>query len=294
MPVLAVPNWSFGRNRDLMHQFREILDSEPVLFHYCEGDPDHNRTVTAFSGDMKAVGTTFFRLAEVALSSIDLNRHTGVHPRIGALDVCPFVSLGEANEEVLDWAESMGSELAMTYDLPIFLYEKSESGRHESDLPSLRKGGFGALLGKQLRPDFGPNHAHPRLGVTVLGVRDFLVALNVNIDSENLDLAKAIAKDIRILRASGDTRFLGVRALGLPLDSQKRVQVSMNLTLPDITPIDPIVEWIRARVTQRAETELIGVIHERHLEQATSLKIRERQIVRDPTVIDADDPYLSS
>ena len=167
----------------------------------------------------------------------------------------------------------------------MFLYEKSERGRHESDLPSLRRGGFGGLAGQELNPDFGPPHAHPRLGVAIVGVRDFLISLNVNFVKQDPSFAKSLAKSVREMRSNGDPRFLGVRAMGVPLPSKpERSQLSMTLTLPDLTSVDPIVEWA-VREGSKAhvpfdEAELIGVIRDVDVKEATWLEIKPEQIVQ--------------
>ena len=134
-----------------------------------------------------------------------------------------------------------------------------------------------------LRPDYGPAEAHPRLGVTILGVRDFLIAMNVNLRTENVEVAKKIAAEIRSLRSEGDERFLGVRAMGVLLASRGQVQVSLNATLPDLTPCDPIIEWVleqarRANVSV-AGCELIGVIRKKDMDGATRLPVRSEQVV---------------
>lgn len=290
MRLVTVPNWSFGRDKDLHRRFDEILHREDVRLHYLEGDVDHNRTVTGFTADADVLIEVLEQLALEAFDRIDLNRHTGVHPRIGALDVCPFILRpAEAAHAAahlagaLEVAERWAKRLAERFEVPVYLYEKSEKGRHESDLPSLRRGGFGSLIGRELSPDFGPNQAHPRLGVTIVGVRDPLIALNVNLATEELPVAKALAAEIRALRADGDSRFLGVRALGLPLSSRGLTQVSVNVTLPDITPVDPIVLWITHRANERnvkvAGTELIGVIRSQDVSGASRLPIKPAQIV---------------
>lgn len=318
MRVLTVPNWSFGRNVDLLNRFWELLDDAEVEIHFLQSDVDHNRTVSAFSGESSSVFEVLEKLCELAFDRIDLNSHVGVHPRIGALDVCPFVLLprvvtrelstypGETSGEheayelspestqpdperaadarqLLAEVESFSAKIAGRFSLPVFLYEKSERGRHEADLPSLRKGGFGGLIGTELNPDFGPSRAHPQLGVTVVGVRDFLIALNINLGIADPAIARTIAREVRDLRSSGDHRFLGVRALGFPLASQGLSQVSLNLTLPDISEVDPIIEWVTAHAVSRGtrvtSTELIGVIRRRDLETATRLKIKDAQIV---------------
>jgi glutamate formiminotransferase len=286
MRLLTVPNWSFGRDTDLLRKFSDALSSPGITVHYLEGDVDHNRTVSAFSGDVDEVFEKLHALADLAFDRVDLNRHVGVHPRIGALDVCPFVALPEWNVDfaaldlkVQDFAE----DLALRWDLPVFLYEKSEKGRHEADLPSLRKGGFGGLIGRELRPDFGPKLAHARLGVTILGVRDFLIAMNVNLQTDEIVIAKELARRIRTMRLDGDERFLGVRALGFPLRSRNLCQVSINLTLPDLTPVDPIVKWIAKEALNAdvavAGTELIGVIRQKDVPTATRLPINPAQVV---------------
>lgn len=286
MRVLTVPNWSFGRNRVLIREFGDAFPSEGLTLHYLKSDIDHNRTVTAFSGEADLVFAKLHQLAAWAFDRLDLNRHVGVHPRIGALDVCPFVTLPEWNvpfENLEALVEKFAEELAEKYELPIFLYEKSEHGRHEADLPSLRKGGFGGLAGRELHPDFGPSLAHPRLGVTILGIRDFLIAFNVNLASEEVMTAREMAKEIRALRAEGDERFLGVRALGFPLSSRHQIQVSMNMTLPDLTRVDPLVEWVVKRAARAhvkaVSTELIGVIRQRDMTGARKLKVEPAQIV---------------
>lgn len=288
MRILSVPNWSFGRDTGLLREFRETLAEMNVRCHYCESDIDHNRTVTAFSGELADVFDALDSLSALAMDRIDLNRHSGVHPRIGALDVCPFVMLqpdqGAAPlNQLKDAVEGKALQFAQRYQLPVYLYERSERGRHEADLPSLRKGGFGSLLGQRLSPDFGPDVVHPQLGVTVMGVRDFLIAVNVDLETEELLVAREIARRIRTLRLEGDERFLGVRALGFPLASRGITQVSMNLTLPDMTPVDPIIEWIQELALEAdvkvAGTELVGVIRERDLMTAERLPIRPEQVV---------------
>jgi glutamate formiminotransferase len=138
-------------------------------------------------------------------------------------------------------------------------------------------------LGQELRPDFGPSHAHPRLGVTVLGVRDFVIAFNVNLMTEDVDVAKTLARQIRQMRIEGDSRMLGVRAMGLPLASKGYVQICLNLTLPNLTPVDPIVDWIYEQVTRVnikiAGAELVGVIRSEDVETASHLPIYPAQIV---------------
>ncbi len=278
MRLLCVPNWSFCDHPDLESAFRDVFGSYPVKLHYIAGDVDHNRTVTAFSGDASFVQAVLFELANLALPLIDLRTHRGVHPRIGALDVCPFIVLDHSIPDQ-SFVDETASFVASKFGLPIYFYEHSEKGRHEADLPTLRKGQFEGMEGKALFPDYGPSERHPRLGATVMGFRDFLIAMNVFVTFGS----RPIAKEIRQLRAQGDDRFLGVRALGLTLSHRGCEQVSMNLSMPDQTFVDPIIHWISekagmlgARVTG---TELIGVIREKDCGQATSLLIHPDQVI---------------
>ena len=284
--VLAVPNWSFGRDRDLLHRFEDELVERPLTVHFLASDVDHNRTVSAISGERTEVFEAIEALCELAFDRIDLTRHVGVHPRIGALDVCPFLSMDHATEDessLIPAVQEFAKSIATQYKLPVFLYEKSEQGHHAKDLPTLRKRGFGGLTGVTLDPDFGPDQIHPLLGATVMGVRDFLVALNVNLATSHLSVAKGIASDIRRLREQGDPAFIGVRALGLPLISRDMSQVSMNLTRPNITPIDPVLEWVLVEASRRKcvvdHNELIGVIRACDLEFATRLPFKPSQVV---------------
>lgn len=282
--MLTIPNWSFGRDPELLALFRESLALSGTTVHYAESDVDHNRTVTAFSGPPEAIEATMLELCRLAFGRIDMRTHEGVHPRLGALDVCPFVPLEpDGLQDALALAERLASRIASLFGVPVFLYEKSERGRHESDLPTLRKGGFESLAGSELRPDFGPSAGHPTLGATIMGVRDFLIALNVNLGTNDLSAAKLIAREIRDYRLDGDPRFLGVRALGFPLESRGFTQVSLNLTLPDLTPVDPVVDWVETRAADEGilvvDTELIGVIRRRDLPRATELDVDPRQVV---------------
>ncbi|MEO7454272.1 MAG: glutamate formiminotransferase [Fimbriimonadales bacterium] len=277
--MLCVANWSEGRNNILLAEMRARLRAHGAAVHFDGADPDHNRIVTAFSGSAEIVQKTLFSLAEEALGTIDMREHEGVHPRIGALDVCPFIVLEGEAEEALSFAKNTAEELATRHDLPIFLYEKSESGKHAADLPSLRKGQFEGLLDRPLNPDFGPDRANPRLGATVLGVRDWLIAMNVNLPADKLTEARSIAGEMRVQRDLGDVRFSGVRSLGLPLKRRSLTQISMNLTMPDAVSPDFIIQWIGDRETV-VETELIGVIRESDLPNATMLPIHKSQIVR--------------
>ena len=203
-------------------------------------------------------------------------RHHGVHPFLGALDVCPFIFPEPPLDDgfVVDFA----AQLAHQYEIPVFLYEKSERGRHSASLPELRRGGFDALVDSEFDPDFGPGRVNARLGATIVGERDFLIAMNVNLPTTDFSLAKRIAREVRLARESGEVGFGGVRSLGFVLPSRDQVQVSFNLTRPDDTRPDDLIRFVSERA-EIAETELIGVIRQRDLPHSTLLPIDRAQIV---------------
>jgi len=247
------------------------------MVHFDEADVDHNRVVTAFSGQPQQIRETLFATASEAFARIDMRKHTGVHPRIGALDVCPFIPLDGPVDP--NFAPSIAEELAGAYDLPIFLYELSETGKHAADLPSLRKGLFEGLIVRDLEPDYGPKSANRRLGATVLGIRDWLIAMNLNVQTRDPSAVKGAARELRHARDAGEPKLKGVRALGLLLESLGITQVSMNLTKPDETSADAAIEWLEAR-TGPGVPELIGVIRPEDLPKATRLPVSPEQVVR--------------
>jgi len=275
MPCLAVPNWSFC-NPDLIAQIPSLLSEFDIALHYAQGDIDHNRTVTALSGPQAQVVAAIMTLARNWLPHIDMRRHVGVHPRIGALDVVPFIELGEELPLLLGGTDGFGIYLAGLFGVPVYMYELSKPG---AKLPDIRRGGFEGLVGQELEPDFGPPFVHPRWGATVVGVRRFLIAANVNLDTSDLKTAERIAKELRRLRDAGTPGFAGVRALGLPLASRGIVQVSMNLTQPDESYLDMLTGFIEEHAPIHS-TELIGVIRPQDLEHATRFEVNPNQVVK--------------
>lgn len=282
--ILAVPNWSFGPDSALHSQFQRALDRSGLAVHYFAGDADHGRTVLAVRGQGAELVSVLLELAGIAFESIDLRAHAGVHPRIGALDVCPFVPLPETGlSSALEIADEFASQLAERFDVPVYMYELSHRGNHSAVLPELRRGGFEGLPDSELLSDFGPTKPHPTLGVVNVGVRGFLVAMNINLGSSDRSHARMIASAIRARREAGDPDFAGVRALGFSLESRGLTQVSLNLTLPDQTPPDRLVEHVERACEPLGvaivETELIGVIRDIDLPQSSRLPVDPRQVV---------------
>lgn len=266
--ILCVPNFSEGRDEVTIHAIADAAASAGVQVHHLSWDYDHHRMVLAFSGTPAQVKRAVLRAGAVAVQRIDLTRHRGAHPRLGAVDVVPFVPLeGLSRAEAVAFSHQVARSFARQLRVPVYLYEHSARVGRVRDLPSLRRGEFEGWVGKRLTgeraPDFGPKRLHPTAGATVMGVRDPLIAFNLNLRPPDPAIAKQIARRIRAERDTNPT-LAGVRALGLWLPSRGVAQVSLNLTRPDLTDLWQVTEQVRqmARVlgAEVAETELIGVL----------------------------------
>ncbi len=287
MRILAVPRWSFAREGSLRRKFRQVLEHPLIDFHQMSSDEDLNRTITAFSGTPDVVADMVFRLALKAMDVIDLNRHNTTVNRLGALDSCPFILLEHVERpemlEALVQAENLAGRLAASFGVPIFLYEKSDRGRHEADIAWMRKVGFGGISDIKLNPDFGPSRAHPKLGVTVLGVREYMIQLHIKIASTDIRVANALKLEIGHLRQTGDERFLGVRAMSAVLPSQEETLLGLQLTMPDVTEVDPVILWAENRLLdlglRRPKAYLVGGIRATDMETATRLRMQPRQVI---------------
>ncbi len=264
--VECVPNVSEGRRKDIIETLRdEILSVKDIKFLDYSSDIDHNRSVFTFVGSPKNVLKAVYRLASKSLELIDLNKHKGEHPRIGAIDVIPFVPIKDVtmNECVL-LAIGLGRRLGENLNLPVYLYEEAATAPHRRNLANIRRGEFEGLNEKmknsKWKPDFGPERPHPTGGATVVGAREPLIAFNVNLNTKDVSIAKMIAKAIR----EKDGGFPCVKALGLELKDKDLTQVSMNLTNYKVTPVykvfDRIVELAKESRVEVVESELIGLI----------------------------------
>ena len=245
--IQCAPNFSEGRDSDVMETIVAAANTGGrVRVVDWSGDTDHNRMVVTLVGAPDDVAVAALSMAQTALERIDLARHHGAHPRLGALDVLPFIPLSQVTlPECADLARSVGMQLAEQLDVPVFLYEAAAEGR---TLPWIRQHAF-----VELSPDFGPARPHPTGGATVVGARMPLIAFNVDLGSADLTLARKIARDVR-------EAFPGrVRALGMPLTSRGIVQVSMNVVRPAETSLTEIVDFISARGPV-LRSELIGAM----------------------------------
>ncbi len=262
--IECVPNFSEGRRADVIARLAgAVRDVRGVRLVDVSSDPDHHRVVLTFVGLPGAILEAAFRSAEVAVSAIDLRAHWGVHPRIGGVDVIPFVPLREASiAECVALARRLGERLASRLDLPVYLYGAAASDPARRSLPAVRRGGFEGLrdvIGEaSRRPDFGPARVHPTAGAVAVGAREVLIAFNVELQSQDLEAARAIARAVR--ESSGG--LPGVQAMGVPLPSRGVVQVSMNLldyrrTSP-LTAFERVAAEAARRGIEVAAGELIG------------------------------------
>jgi glutamate formiminotransferase len=264
--IECVPNFSEGRDLEKIERIVNVFRAKPhvKLLDY-SNDIDHNRMVVTAIGEPEAMKKVIIEAVGMAIKEIDLTKHQGQHPRMGAVDVIPFIPIkGITLEEVDILAKEVGKSLAEEYQLPVFLYEKSASTTHRENLANIRKGEFEGLTKKmkspEWQPDFGPKEKHPTAGVAIVGARMPLIAFNVNLNTTNLEIADKIAKKIRFI--GGGLRYC--KAIAIDLKEQNQVQVSMNLTDYTKTSIYQAVEMIRFEAQRYgvniAGSELIGLI----------------------------------
>jgi glutamate formiminotransferase len=267
-PLECVPNVSEGRRPEVVARLVDAVTSVPgVRLLDVSSDPDHNRSVFTLAGTAGDLRESLLALYEVALREIDLTRHEGVHPRVGAVDVVPFVPLGATPmEEAVAAAGALAAEVADRFGLPVYLYEKAARRPERRLLADLRRGGFEGFPAKMTdpawSPDFGPAWVHPTAGVTVIGARFFLIAFNAVLDTSDVTVARAVAKRVR---ESGGG-LPAVRAMGVYLASRGRAQVSMNLVdfrrTSVLTALNRVRQEAEALGARVLESELIGLMPE--------------------------------
>lgn len=278
--IECVVNVSEGRDERTLLALTEAIASVPdcYLLHRDTGRAAH-RTVFTFAGPPGAVFEAAFRLYGVAAERIDMRRHRGTHPRSGAVDVCPFVAIsGVTQEELLAGTRVLGERVASAFGLPVFFYEASATSPRRSNLADVRRGGYEGLHEKLADPDWQPDHGsaapHPTLGITIMGVRPFLIAWNINL-APTATLAQ-VRRLAGRLRGSGDAAgpglFPGLKAIGWYLEDYGRCQVSCNVVAPDTTELSKVyltatnlAAGMGVRITG---SELIGLIPSRHLRAA--------------------------
>jgi glutamate formiminotransferase len=275
MPIIeCVPNISEGRRPEIVSGIAEQLRSvSGMQVLDIQSDATHNRTVLTLAGDADALRRGIPLLFDVTLGVVDLRTHQGEHPRLGAVDVVPFIPIaGATMADCVALARAVAEEVSSRHALPVFLYEEAASHPSRRNLEDIRRGEFEGLTEKMARaewaPDFGPSQPHPSAGATVIGARMALIAYNINLATDRLDVAKKIAAAIRM--SSGGFRF--VKAMGLSLEDRRIVQVSMNLTNFEKTPIHRVFETVKREAARHGvpvlESEIVGLVPEAALLQA--------------------------
>ena len=265
MPLIeCVPNVSEGRRADVIAALGAAIEGPGVHVLDRSSDPSHNRTVYTFAGDSGPIQDAVLRLFAAAIDAIDLRSHDGVHPRIGAVDVVPFVPLQDATiDDCVALARSTAALVAGRHQIPVFLYEDAAATDARRSLSEIRRGGVNgmALRMKQSawEPDFGPRQPHPTAGISAIGARPILIAYNVNLASNRLGVAKRIAS---VIRASSGG-LANVKALGMQLDGGI-VQVSTNLTnyreTSMTTVFDAVTREAAVDGVRVLESEIVGLV----------------------------------
>lgn len=263
--VECIPNISEGRRTEVVEACIGVIKEVPgvILLDY-SSDPSHNRSVITMVGEPEQVAEAAFRLAKAARDNIDLTVHTGEHPRMGAIDVIPFVPIKEMTvAECVELSKTVGERIANELEIPVFLYEDSASAPHRKNLASIRKGQFEGMAEKvhedDWHPDFGGGRIHPTAGVVAVGARAPLVAYNINLSTSDIKIADKIAKIIRE-RSGG---FRHVKALGVMLEDRNIAQVSINMCNYEKTPLYRVFELVRIEAARYGVTitgsEIIGL-----------------------------------
>lgn len=262
----CVPNFSEGRDLEKIEKIVSPFRARPgvKLLDY-SNDEDHNRLVVTVVGEPEALKAAVLQAIGCAITLIDLTGHTGQHPRMGAVDVVPFIPIkGCTMDEAIALSKEVGSEAARLYNLPVFLYEKSASAPHRENLAALRKGEFEGMAEKiklpEWTPDFGPTERHPTAGTVAIGARMPLVAYNVNLSTDKLEIANDIAKKIRFI--GGGLRYC--KAMGVELKERGIVQVSINMTDYSRTALYRAFELVRIEARRYGVavvgSEIIGLV----------------------------------
>jgi glutamate formiminotransferase len=274
--IECIPNFSEGKDGDKIQNIVDAVSkTEGVKVLDFTMDPDHDRSVITFIGSPEDVLRGADAACEKALELIDMRTQCGVHPCIGAVDVVPFVPLKEATmADAVAIAHRFGHAFGEKHHLPIFFYGEASLNPERKILSAIRRGQYEGLEEKlkdpSWRPDAGPAHFNPKCGATSVGARKPLIAFNINLKTDNLDVAREIAREIR--ESSGGLK--NVQAIGIPLESRKIVQVSMNLTDYEVTSVKTVFDAVRRKAKVSGidvlESELIGLIPRRAMEDTTA------------------------
>lgn len=265
--VECIPNFSEGKSKKIIDEIaREIKKVKGVKLLDVESDADHNRSVATFIGGPEAAGEAAFLATKKAAKLIDLNKHKGEHPRIGATDVIPFVPISNVTmEECVELARKVGKRIADELNIPVYLYEEAALRSECKNLADIRRGEYEGLRmevekNPSRKPDYGPAKLHPTAGATVVGAREPLIAFNINLGTDDIEIARSIAKIVRF--SSGGLKC--VKAKGFEIKKRGIVQVSINLTNYKETPIFSVYELVKSEAYKYGVPvvgcEIIGLV----------------------------------
>jgi glutamate formiminotransferase/formiminotetrahydrofolate cyclodeaminase len=271
--IECVPNFSEGRDIARVDAIVAAMREVPGVFLLDrESDADHNRSVITLAGEPEAVAEAALRGVGKAAELIDLTKHTGAHPRMGATDVVPFIPIeGVAIEDCVALAQKVGREIWERYRVPVYFYEAAAQRPERTNLENIRKGQFEGLREEVLRnpdraPDIGEPRLHPTAGATVVGARKFLIAYNINLNTPDIEIAKRIGKNIRF--SNGGLRY--VKAMGVDLKARHLAQVSINMTDFEQTPLHRVFEMVKREAERYGVSivgsEIVGLIPKRAIE----------------------------
>jgi len=245
--IESVPNFSEGRRGEVIEEIvNEGRKIDGVWILDYSSDPNHNRSVVTLTGVPEAIEKALFDMTKKARDLIDLKNHSGEHPRMGAADVIPLVPvMNTTKDECIELSRRLGRRIGEELSIPVYLYEDSATSPERVSLSNIRKGEFenfhSKITQEAWKPDFGPSSVHPSAGVVAVGCREYLIAFNVNLGTDNIEIANKIAKAVRHI--SGGFRY--VKALGFRLEDRGIVQVSMNMTNYRKTPLFRVYEVIK-------------------------------------------------
>ena len=263
--IECVPNFSNGRDAQVLESIVEVFrGKEDLKLLDYEPDKDHNRSVVTVIGTPESLAPAVVEAVGVAARLIDLTKHEGAHPRMGATDVIPFIPIKNSSmEECIELSKTVGKKIAELHKIPVFLYEKSASSPERENLSNIRKGQFEGMGAKikqpEWKPDFGSTEIHPTAGVVAVGARMPLVAFNVNLNTADKTIADTIAKKVRYI--GGGLRY--VKAMGVELHDRDIVQVSMNMTDYTKTSLYQSYEMVKMEAARYGVsvvgTEVVGL-----------------------------------
>jgi len=279
--IECVPNFSEGRDAAKIDALVAAMQAvEGVYILDRESDADHNRCVITLAGEPEPVAEAALRGIGKALELIDLTKHSGAHPRLGATDVIPFIPVdGVTIDECVALAKKVGDEIWKRYQIPVYFYEAAALRPERTNLENVRKGQFEGIREEVLKnpdraPDVGEPRLHPTAGAVIVGARKFLIAYNINLDTPDVDIAKKIAKSIRF--SNGGLRY--VKAMGVDLRARHVAQVSINMTDYEQTPLHRVFEMVRSEAARYGASiigsEIVGLIPKRAIEMSAEFYLQ--------------------